>query len=320
MTTLFATVGLPGSGKSTHVRHLLARRLSDGDRVARVNRDALRDQLHPGVYSGSETEKAVTSAAHAQITALLASGYDVYVDDTNLRLRNLRALRDLAAAAGAEFAMLDFTDVPVDLCVERDAQRPTTADNGGRRDGAQVGAQVVEDMFARFLKGGRNPVRELGETRVVAAPVATPYVPPPGKPMAVMADLDGTVALLNGRSPYDETCVSADLPNEPVIEVVNWAEHHGYDIVFMSGRTDGCYEDTERWLRKHVIPESFGPITLFMRVAGDTRPDHVVKLELFNAYVRNQYQVQFVLDDRDQVVKLWRSIGLPTFQVQEGNF
>ena len=27
-----------------------------------------------------------------------------------------------------------------------------------------------------------------------------------------------------------------------------------------------------------------------------------------------------VVDDRDRVVKLWRSLGLTTFQVAEGNF
>ena len=35
-----------------------------------------------------------------------------------------------------------------------------------------------------------------------------------------------------------------------------------------------------------------------MRSAGDKREDSIVKSELFDAHVRDKYNVQFVLDDR----------------------
>lgn len=59
---------------------------------------------------------------------------------------------------------------------------------------------------------------------------------------------------------------------------------------------------------------------LFMRATGDHRPDSVVKLELFNKFVRDNYHVRFVLDDRNSVIGMWRSLGLDAFQVNEGNF
>ena len=45
-----------------------------------------------------------------------------------------------------------------------------------------------------------------------------------------------------------------------------------------------------------------------------------MKLELFDRHVRDSYDVRYVLDDRQQVVDAWRSIGLTVFQVAEGNF
>lgn len=322
MTTLYATVGLPGSGKSTQVRRHVAAEVAAGRRATRVNRDCLRDMLFPGCFAGDNDrtaqEKAVTVAQHAQITALLRAGWDVYVDDTNLRAKNLRILRDFAVTAGADFEVIDFTGVPVEECIRRDASRRMTYP--AKCDGSQVGASVIQGMHDRYLAGGRSPIQGLeAAVRAETLPESNPYVPPMGAPAAVMVDLDGTVAHLNGRSPYDETCVSADLPNENVILAVQAASMKGLRIIFMSGRTDGCRADTEAWLIRHVLPRDRWE-GLFMRAAGDQRPDNVVKLELFNHHVRNQYDVRFVFDDRNQVVKAWRSIGLTVMQVAEGDF
>lgn len=59
---------------------------------------------------------------------------------------------------------------------------------------------------------------------------------------------------------------------------------------------------------------------LLMRGQGDMRPDHAVKHELFNAHIRDAYDVLLALDDRDRVVALWRSLGIVCLQVDEGNF
>jgi hypothetical protein len=60
---------------------------------------------------------------------------------------------------------------------------------------------------------------------------------------------------------------------------------------------------------------------LFMRSTGDIRKDSVVKKELFEANVKGKYFINFVLDDRDQVIDLWRlELGLPCLQVNYGDF
>jgi hypothetical protein len=132
-----------------------------------------------------------------------------------------------------------------------------------------------------------------------------------------LVDIDGTVALMSGRSPFDETRVGEDLPNEPVISVVRAMHHAGHRIVFLSGRTTACLDATRDWLTAQVGVPFDGP---FMRPAGDTRKDSIVKSELFDRHVRDSYDVVCVLDDRKQVVVAWRAMGLTVLQVAEGDF
>jgi hypothetical protein len=133
-------------------------------------------------------------------------------------------------------------------------------------------------------------------------------------PSAIICDLDGTLALLNGRSPYDASTCENDILNEPVAEVLRSFDKT--TIIFMSGRFDTHRAETERWLVHH----GFHFQLLYMRKAGDMRKDSTMKRELFDEHVRGKYFVRFVLDDRDSVVELWRSLGLTCFQVAEGNF
>jgi hypothetical protein len=148
-------------------------------------------------------------------------------------------------------------------------------------------------------------------------PAAQPYVPPPGAPPAVLVDLDGTAAIMCDRSPYDETRVGEDSPNAPVLTAVRAMHAAGHVVVFCSGRTDGCRDATAKWLATHAqVPYA----ALLMRAAGDSRPDAVVKRELFDAHVRDRYAVVAVFDDRNSVVEMWRALGLTVFQVAPGAF
>lgn len=52
----------------------------------------------------------------------------------------------------------------------------------------------------------------------------------------------------------------------------------------------------------------------------DHRPDHVVKFELLKQIVWDGYAPIMAFDNRDQVVKMWRGIGIPCAQVAEGSF
>jgi predicted kinase len=322
---LIVTRGLPASGKSTWARDYVDLQSSYGRRIVRFSRDDFRRMAFSSGYAKPDfqSEKLITAIRDAALEQWLTAGYSVILDDTNLRMRWAKDLADIAVRLGVKFRTVDFFDVPWETCVERDAER------GRQGDVGFVGAFVIKEMHARFLASG-NPGPVLPREKSWTASVE-PYVPPEdGILEYVMCDLDGTLALLNGRSPYDESCVSSDLPNVPVIDVLQamtglgrWERFGRHDrlfeVVFMSARTEACREDTEAWLAKHVGLDC-SEVELYMREVGDNRPDHVVKLELFNRYIRHHKNVRVVLDDRNSVVKLWRELGLTCLQVADGEF
>lgn len=133
------------------------------------------------------------------------------------------------------------------------------------------------------------------------------------KPTAIMVDIDGTLAHMNGRrSPFDWEAVGQDDVDDVIADITN----HYDRVIIMSGRNSVCRAETKSWLDKHGIKYE----KLVMRPAGDNRPDEAVKLELYRQHVEPYYEIAFVLDDRNKVVKMWRENGLKCLQVAEGDF
>ncbi|MEV2239606.1 AAA family ATPase [Micromonospora sp. NPDC049891] len=304
MATLTITRGLPGCGKTTRARTWVA---EDPTRRARINRDDYRAMFHAGRLGTQEQERQVTAARDAAVSALLRKGVNVICDDTTLPQRHARDLRRLATLAGAGFEVWDMTDVPVDTCIEWDAARTGPA---------RVGEAVIRDMWNRYVRGKAYPL-PLPDDAEAAVGEVLPYTPPADAPKAILCDLDGTAAIMCARSPYDESRVAEDSPNLPVIAAVRAMHATGHAVVFVSARTEGCRDATEKWLTEHVgVPYS----ALHMRAAGDMRKDALVKTEIFDREIRHRWQVVAVFDDRDQVVQQWRAMGLTCFQVAPGAF
>lgn len=138
------------------------------------------------------------------------------------------------------------------------------------------------------------------------------------KPRVVLFDVDGTLMKnTGGRKFYDWHRVGEDTPNEAVVELAHSIIKAGdLEIVVMSGRDEVCYEATFRSLGEQQVWFR----ELIMRPHKDNRPDDVVKLELYQERVLPHYDVAFVVDDRDKVVRMWRRLGLTVFQCAEGNF
>ncbi|MFE9688178.1 AAA family ATPase [Micromonospora sp. NPDC005806] len=298
MFRLIATRGLPASGKTTFARELQPE-------VVRVNRDDLRRMLHGERLFTQRAEGQVTLVQRAQVEALLAARVSVCVDDTNLRSRTLRDWAELAERFGAAFEVHDFTDVPLEECLRRDAARP---------EEDRVGEAAIRRLHERYLANRQLPLpvptaRTGGPARVAEGRT--------GPPDIVLVDIDGTVALNVSRSPYDMTRVGEDAPNEAVIAAVRAMHAAGYGVVFCSGRDASARADTVAWLARHVqVPY----LALHLRAIGDQRKDAVVKQEIYEREIRDRYRVVGVFDDRQQVVRMWRSLGLTVFQVADGDF
>lgn len=297
---LVVTRGPSGSGKSTLVKTVLRSAIN----TVRVSRDDLRDMLFNNRILTHEQENVVSVAEKSQVEALLKAGTSVIVDAMHLRARYVKEWAKVAAKHKAELVIWDsFLDTPLEQCIANDKKRMGTP--------GYLGEDVIRGMHKRFF-----PVKPVDLTDI--KPVGEQYVPDLTLPSAYMVDIDGTCT--TGpceRSPYEWAKVGQDKPNEAVIRAV-WALYHaGHIIIFCSGRDAVCRPETEEWLTKNFSASMVARSPLFMRKEGDMRKDSVVKMKLFDERIRNNYNVIAVFDDRPQVIRMWKSLGLQVFDVAQ---
>ena len=299
---LVITRGIPASGKTTWAKQWAA---GGPDRV-RVNRDDLRHLLYDRYVLPYQEEKVVTEVQNRMVERLLKSGKSVVVDDTNLKLRYAHNWRDIAHAVGADFEVKDFTGVPLDTALGWDDLRAST----GQRF---VGATVVRDFYDRYVRGGVAPIQPVPE-KIAVEPVQ--YIPDKTLPKAWLFDIDGTLAHMNDRGPFEWGKVGEDDLDETIASIAHALTRDHYFVVIVSGRDAACRDETMNWLSQHAIDFD----ALLMRAENDNRKDSIVKSEIFWRDIAPKYYVQGVFDDRNQVVEMWRSMGLTCLQVAEGDF
>ena len=142
------------------------------------------------------------------------------------------------------------------------------------------------------------------------------------KPSCILVDIDGTLALKGKRDPYDFSKVLEDSLNLIVHDVISAYLSLNPDIepISISGRSDICIENTREWLFDKCLFLRDSNFHLFMRKNEDYRNDFMVKEEIYLEKIAPHYSVRLIFDDRDSVVKMWRSHGLTCFQVADGDF
>lgn len=134
---------------------------------------------------------------------------------------------------------------------------------------------------------------------------------------AVIIDIDGTVSEKHGgRNYFEWDKVDKDVENVNICNIIR-SLPEGWSQLFVSGRDSVCYDMTFKWLNDHGL----FPNQLIMREKGDKRDDTIVKKEIYDKYIKDNYEVTAVFDDRAKVVKMWREeLGLTVLQVAEGNY
>lgn len=300
--TLTFMIGVSGSGKTTFAKTLC----QEQDKCVIISRDHLRQHLfsyndetmqdyHSSTAFG-DRELLVTKVQRAQIEAALGAGYSVIIDDTNLRARFIRELTSYFNGYDHKYELLECT---LEEACERQALRTR-----------KVGAAVIEQQLKR-LELLRPLLPELFNTKQM-----TPIVQNPGLPRCIVVDMDGTLALVDGlRNPYDWSKCAADPVNKPVRDAVLAMHSAGHEIVICSGRDNKAKTLTATWLSEHNIPYK----ALYMRKENDTRPDYIIKHEMWQD-ITNQYYIVTMFDDRSSVVSHARNAGFTVFQVSKGDF
>lgn len=275
MIQVILTKGLPGSGKSTWCKNLIDKH---PNKYKRINKDDLRSMLDNSKHS-KDNENFVLQVRDAMILIAIENGKHVIIDDTNLATKHQERIKALIKGK-AELVIQDFTDVPLKTCIERDLKRV-----------ASVGEKVIRDMNKQFL------------TKFEV------YNEDKNLPKAIIVDIDGTLAKMSGRSPFDWCRVKEDICNSVVKGMVN--NYHPNTVLIFSGRDAVCREETIEWLADNDVKYH----KLFMRDEGNNEKDSIIKRRLFEENVRGKYYVDYVLDDRLSVCRMWHQLGLQLLRV-----
>lgn len=293
MTHLTILRGYPGSGKTTWAKKLVK------DGYIRVNRDDLRASLYADEGVLSQDKEANISRIQKDIAKnAISNGISVVCDDTNLRLKYAKDWADLAYSCGAEFEVIDV-NTNVNECIRRNEDRKAS---GGR----YVPVEVIRGMANKFPYPWPEVTRRIDSAVFEKAPDFDSSLDE-----IVLCDIDGTVARMINRGPYDFHRVTEDEPIQDIIDLINLL-YNEYEIIFFSGRDDSCEEDTYNWLWDALNGMD---LKIYMRKTGDKRPDDKVKYEMYNQHIRGKYNVKFVVDDRLRVARMWHKLGLTLLKV-----
>lgn len=143
-------------------------------------------------------------------------------------------------------------------------------------------------------------------------------------PGAVIFDRDGTLGSCQrhfvdgslGRQDWGEfnNWLRFDAPVPGVAALFRLLrETTNLKLLITTGRDESLRRPMMDWLEKH----SLHPDYLLMRRAADRRLDSVVKKELYDMFIEPYYDVKLVIDDRPQVIEMWRAEGLPVIAVAD---
>lgn len=292
-TKILVLQGAPASGKSTY-----ARELSNKDKsYVIVSRDEIRAAR--GQYWIPDQEDYISDIEEFEIRSAIKHGLNPIIDATNLNPKTIAKWKILAEELDVDIEFKMF-EIDFATALERDKQRERA-----------VGRKVLERFFNNYFPDKLKDYYTDDRLKIPFYPINDE------KDDCIIVDLDGTVCLHNGRNAYDLSKVSEDVPNIPLIQFL-WALISNTHIIFLSGRegTDQCKQDTFDWLVKNFCAPSFAcGWDLIMRDKGNFEHDEIIKERIFHKEIEPKYNVLAVFDDRDKVVKMWRSLGLLCNQV-----
>lgn len=273
------TVGISASGKTTFAEGLVEKGWRD------INRDWIRFNLvKPGAnwsnYKFNRTnEDKVTELQGKMIMEAWADGKNIIISDTNLsaktRANLTKKLNDLGYTVE-----LEVFQVAMNIAMKRDRLRPNS-----------VGHEIMykQNLLMNDFIGRLT------------------YLPDESLPKAIIVDVDGTIAKMDGRGPFEWSRVGEDLPRWFVIDmVINYARQ-GYVIIIVSGRSDECRAETLEWLDHHGVPFK----ELHMRREGDYRRDSAIKEEILWTHLAHRYNIEAAIDDRPMMIRTWHELKIP---------
>lgn len=300
--------GIQGSGKSTWSRKWVE---EDPKARVRYNNDDIRSMLGP--YWIPEREPLVSKIKEGLLHDAMMKGYDIALDDMNLNPKEIDWINNLVATHNDEwredradfYYETEFKNffIPVEECVRRDSLRPNP-----------IGEKVIRQTwrnYRHFIVSETNKEYQ-----------ASLLKQDPNLPKAIIVDLDATLCFnTSGRPFYGDGCAEGivnDVPSEPVCNLVRAMFADKYKIIIITGRegTKEIVEATEKWLKDHEIVYD----EIYFRGEDDHSRGDLCKKKTFEKYIKDKYNVQFVIDDSQKCVDMYRELGLVCLQPNDGTF
>ena len=145
---------------------------------------------------------------------------------------------------------------------------------------------------------------------------------------AIIVDIDGTIADAKHRlhfirdkkkKDYDKffDAMGEDPPMMSVIEMIVVLSEH-YEIIFVTGRPESHRQMTLDWMERHApVLWLKAQLNLHMRPTGNYKPDTQIKRSAYHYYIKPNYHIVGVFEDRKSVVDMWRKLGLTVYQVDD---
>lgn len=140
------------------------------------------------------------------------------------------------------------------------------------------------------------------------------------KPKAVCVDLDGTLCDTSWRTHFvtgekkNWKAFYAGIPHDPIrldvlAQVIHVWSTQDAQIVFVTGRGIEYLSETMDWFDRQGLSVVLSDAPLYMRPAGDHRPDTEVKKELFEK-VMDRYEVILAFEDRPHIIEMIKELGI----------
>ncbi|MDR1896148.1 MAG: AAA family ATPase, partial [Prevotellaceae bacterium] len=255
-------IGAPGSGKSTLAKYLMRTE----ENWMRLSRDDFRMMNFSDSLLSNHKEMLISDMLDTAVETLLRKKCNVLLDATHCRAEYLNHyIEKFNTMADISFKLFECD---IDELTARCEKRY-----------AETGRYVPLNVIKRFV----NDLENLKKTfdfspRPLVQSVCVAKQQDASLPKAIICDLDGTLALIGNRDPYNASQSDKDHLNESVACVLKTFAANGYNILLLSGREEIFREPTLRFLTKFAVPYH----QLWMRKAKDFRKDAVIKREIFD--------------------------------------
>ena len=112
-----------------------------------------------------------------------------------------------------------------------------------------------------------------------------------------------------------QICIEEDSVDESTAEILDIIKSSGTKVIICTGRDAISEYNTKKWLKDNGIEYD----EYHTRAEKDMRPDWVIKEEMWRDIAKD-YHIVGMFDDRLQVTRRARALGLKVFNVEYGNF